>query len=91
MRIDLRTPEVHDMTDDTVEVVSTSSVTANASPIVLNQTDMLRLNFCQHWSKTKKSLTNLYQGKFFTKRNVKVEMLFRVMVMLLLKEFPEAL
>lgn len=45
MIIDLRTPEVHDMTTDTVEVVSTSSVTADASPIVLNQTDMLRFKF----------------------------------------------
>ena len=37
MIIITKTPEVHDMTD-TIEVVSTSSVTANASPIVLNQT-----------------------------------------------------
>ena len=45
MKIKLRMPEVHDMTADTVDVVSTSSVTADASPIVLNQTDMLRLKF----------------------------------------------
>ena len=45
MIIDLKTPEVHDMTTDTVEVISTSSVTADASPIVLNQTDMLRYKF----------------------------------------------
>lgn len=45
MIIDIKTPEVHDMTTDTVEVVSTSSVTADASPIVLNQTDMLRYKF----------------------------------------------
>lgn len=45
MKIDLRTPEVHDMTTDTVDVVSTSSVTANASPVVLSQTEMLRFKF----------------------------------------------
>ena len=45
MKIDLRTPEVHDMTTDTVDVVSTSAVTADASPIVLAQTDMLRLKY----------------------------------------------
>lgn len=43
--INIKTPEVHDMTTDTVEIVSTSSVTADASPIVLNQTDMLRYKF----------------------------------------------
>lgn len=43
--INIKTPEVHDITTDTVEIVSTSSVTADASPIVLNQTDMLRYKF----------------------------------------------
>lgn len=37
--------EVHDMTADTVDVISTSSVTADASPIVLSQTDMRRFKF----------------------------------------------
>lgn len=45
MKIDLRTPEVHDMTADTVDMVSTSAVTADTSPVVLAQTDMLRLKF----------------------------------------------
>lgn len=45
MMINIKTPEVHDITTDTVEIVSTSSVTADASPIVLNQTDMLRYKF----------------------------------------------
>lgn len=43
--INIKSPEVHDITTDTVEIVSTSSVTADASPIVLNQTDMLRYKF----------------------------------------------
>ncbi|MBE6899895.1 MAG: DUF4263 domain-containing protein [Ruminococcaceae bacterium] len=45
MKISLKNPEIHDMTTNTVDVVSTSSVTADASPIVLNQTDMLRFKF----------------------------------------------
>ena len=43
MKIDLTPHTVKDMTDKTVDVISTSSVTADASPIVLNKTDILRL------------------------------------------------
>ncbi len=46
MRINLQIPEVHDITTDTVDIISTSSVTADASPVVLNQTKMLRFKFC---------------------------------------------
>lgn len=46
MKIDLRGPEVHDIKTDTVDLVSTSSVTADASPVVLSQTEMLRFKFC---------------------------------------------
>ena len=45
MKIYLPSREIHDMTDTTVDVVSTSATTADASPIVLAQTDMLRLKF----------------------------------------------
>lgn len=45
MKIYLPSREIHDMTDNTVDVVSTSATTADASPIVLAQTDMLRLKF----------------------------------------------
>ena len=45
MKIDLTQYKMKDMTNKTVDVVSTSSVTADASPIVLNKTDMLRLRF----------------------------------------------
>lgn len=46
MKIDLRGPEVYDIKTDTVDLVSTSSVTAYASPVVLSQTEMLRFKFC---------------------------------------------
>ena len=45
MKIDSTPYKVKDMTDKTVDVISTSSVTADASPIVLNKTDILRFRF----------------------------------------------
>ncbi len=45
MKIHLPKTEIHDMTNETVDIVSTSSVTADASPIVLAQTDLLRFKF----------------------------------------------
>ena len=45
MKIYFPSREIHDMTDTTVDVVSTSATTADASPIVLAQTEMLRLKF----------------------------------------------
>ena len=45
MKIPLYSKEIHDMTDTTLDVVSTSSTTADASPIVLAQTDLLRYKF----------------------------------------------
>lgn len=45
MKVNLQTLKVHDMTTDTVDVMSTSAVTADVSPIVLSQTEMLRFKF----------------------------------------------
>ena len=45
MKIDLQRPKVHDMTTDTVDIISTSAVTADVSPIVLSQTELLRFKF----------------------------------------------
>lgn len=48
MKISLQLTDSHelkDMTTHSVEVVSTSSVTADTSPVVLNQTDSLRFRF----------------------------------------------
>ncbi|WP_191400314.1 hypothetical protein [Flavonifractor sp. An306] len=45
MKIDLQLPKVHDMTTDTVDIISTSAVTADVSPIVLSQTELLRFKF----------------------------------------------
>ena len=46
MKSILQTPEGHNITNNnTVDVISTSSVTADVSPIILNQTDLLRFKF----------------------------------------------
>lgn len=45
MKIALPPQEVRDMTENAVDVVSTSSVTASASPVVLNKTDTIRFKF----------------------------------------------
>ena len=37
--------ELHDMTDNTVEIMSTSTNTADASPIILKQTELIRFKF----------------------------------------------
>lgn len=38
-------PEVRDLTGSTIDVMSTSSATANVSPILLNKTDFTRIRF----------------------------------------------
>ena len=45
MKIALPPQEVRDMTENAVDVVSTSSVTASASPVILNKTDTIRFKF----------------------------------------------
>ena len=45
MQIPFRPTEPHDMTGNSVEVISTSSATAAASPIILSQTEMCRTKF----------------------------------------------
>lgn len=73
MKIKLRMPEVHDMTADTVDVVSTSSVTADASPIVLNQTDMLRLKFLPTLVKNENEPQKSVSGKLLYEKKRKSE------------------
>ena len=45
MKSALSTPKLHNMTPNNIEISSTSSTTADASPIVLDETDLLRLMF----------------------------------------------
>lgn len=71
MKIDLRTSEVHDMTMDTVDIISTSAVTAGASPIVLSQTEMLRFKFLPTLVDNKKEPHKSVSGKLLYEKKRK--------------------
>lgn len=71
MKIDLKSPEVHDMTTDTVDVISTSAVTADASPIVLSQTEMLRFKFLPTLVDNKKEPCKSVSGKLLYEKKRK--------------------
>lgn len=73
MKIDLTPHTVKDMTDKTVDVISTSSVTADASPIVLNKTDMLRLRFIPTLVSNEKEPHKSVSGKILFEKKRKNE------------------
>lgn len=76
MRIPMRTQEIHDMTATTVDVVSTSSSTANASPVVLHQTDMLRFKFLPSLVKNEKEPQKSVSGKLLYEKKRKKDDVF---------------
>ena len=71
MRVPLQTPHMRDMTATTVDVVSTSSSTANASPVVLHQTDMLRFKFIPSLVKNEKEPQKSVSGKLLYEKKRK--------------------
>lgn len=76
MKIKLTTNTVKEMTTDTIEVASTSAVTANASPIVLNQTKTLRLRFIPQIIDNKNEPNKSVSGKLLYERKQKSSDLF---------------
>lgn len=76
MKIEYSAPEIHDMTEDTVDVISTSSVTAEASPIVLNQTDFLRFKFLPTLVNNEKEPQKSVSGKLLYEKKRKNDGLF---------------
>lgn len=76
MKIDFRTPEIHDMTSDTVDVISTSTVTADASPIVLNQTEFLRFKFIPTLVNNEKEPQKSISGKLLYEKKRKNDVSF---------------
>ena len=80
MKNDLHTPGIHDMTENTVDVISTSSVTADVSPIVLSQTDILRFKFLPTLVKNQKAPQKSVLGKLLYEKNIKLTNCFQVMV-----------
>lgn len=69
-------PEIHDMTENTVDIMSTSAVTADASPIVLNQTDLLRLKFIPTLVHNEKEPNKSVSGKLLYEKKRKNEECF---------------
>lgn len=73
MGIKLGKPDVHDMTNNTVEVISTSANTADASPIVLNKTNMIRFRFLPVLVDNKQEPKKCVSGKLLLERKRKNE------------------
>lgn len=68
--------EVHNDMADSVEVVSTSSVTASATPIVLSQTDIFKLSFVPTLVENEKEPQKSVSGKLVYEKKQKREDLF---------------
>lgn len=71
MKITHLIPQVHDMTTDTVDVISTSTVTANTSPITLSQTEILRFKFLPTLVDNKKEPNKSVSGKLLHEKKRK--------------------
>ena len=76
LKIGLHIPKVHDMTTDTVDVISTSAVTADASPVVLSQTEMIRFKFCPTLVDNEKEPHKSVSGKFLYEKKRKNDAAF---------------
>lgn len=91
MKIDLQLPKVHDMTTDTVDIISTSAVTADVSPIVLSQTELLRFKFLPTLVDNEKEPHKSVSGKLLYEKKEKVMSAFLVTVQVHQLRFREAL
>ena len=76
LKIGLHIPKVHDMTTDTVDVISTSAVTADASPVVLSQTEMIRFKFCPTLVDNENEPHKSVSGKFLYEKKRKNDAAF---------------
>ena len=76
MKITHLIPQVHDMTTDTVDVISTSTVTANTSPITLSQTEILRFKFLPTLVDNKKEPNKSVSGKLLYEKKRKNDSYF---------------
>ena len=68
--------KIHDMTPNAVEVVSTSAVTADTSPIVLSQTDFLRFKFLPTLVNNEKDPIKSVSGKLVYEKKRKADAFF---------------
>ena len=71
MKAALSASKLHDMTPNSIEISSTSSSTADASPIVLHEIDFLRLMFIPKLVENKQDPTKLVSGKLLYEKKRK--------------------
>ena len=76
MKIAMRLPKVNDMTRNSVDVLSTSAKTADASPIILNQTDFLRFKFIPTLVDNEREPEKSVSGKLLFEKKRKKESRF---------------
>lgn len=76
MRINFKPTEIHNMSENAIDVVSTSAQTADASPIVLNHTDFLRFRFVPTLVDNPREPQKSVSGKLFYEKKQKSEPLF---------------
>ena len=67
------------MADCYINVQSTSATSATTSPLLLNETDLLRLQFNIHLQIIKRSRVNPLVEKFYLKRSPRMPLVFQVM------------
>lgn len=71
MKAALSASKLHDMTPNSIEISSTSSSTADASPIILHETDFLRLMFIPKLVENKQDPAKLVSGKLLYEKKRK--------------------
>ena len=73
---DYRNDQISDMTDSSIELRSTSFSTADASPIVLCQSDLIRLKFIPQMVENEKDSVKAISGKLIYEKKKKADILF---------------
>ena len=76
MKIAFQSSKIPEMTPNAVEVVSTSAVTADTSPIVLSQTDFLRFKFLPTLVNNEKDPIKSVSGKLVYEKKRKADAFF---------------
>ena len=67
------------MADCYINVQSTSATSATTSPLLLNETDLLRLQFLPTLADNQKEPCKSVSGKFYLKRSPRMPLVFQVM------------
>src|SRR5574344_1797874 len=76
MKVNLNTTHMTNMTDSIVDVKSTSSTTADTSPILLSQTELLRFRFMPTLVQNDREPNKSVSGKLLYEKKHKTDMKF---------------